>query len=144
MHRASATAKNTSKNASKRTYQHDTSDNNTHASGQPGYNQHASDMQADNLATTNMQADNLATTTIAHECKLRHGHKHNIKAIATWATHKNSRIPPPHCRTHLSLENTEVHVFNITWCKAGASGQAGRLAGKPAGRLTCRRLCCAR
>ena len=61
----SAQAKNTSKNASKRTYQHDNSDSNTHASGQRGYNQHASDMQADNLATTNMQADKLATTTIA-------------------------------------------------------------------------------
>ena len=50
VHRASTTAKNTSKNASKRTYQHDNSDSNTHASGQRGYNQHASDTQADNLA----------------------------------------------------------------------------------------------
>ena len=82
-------------------------------------------MQADNLATTNMQADNLATTTIAHECKLRHGHKHNIKAIATWATHKNNRIPSS-TLPDISVLRTQKSMFSILL--GARQGQAGKQA----------------
>ena len=82
-------------------------------------------MQAANLATTNMQADNLATTTIARECKLRHGHKHNIKAIATWATHKNSRILL-HIAGPISVLRTQKSMFSIL--HGARQGQAGKQA----------------
>ena len=99
------------------------------------------------------------TLTDAHGHVDKHKHNH---ATMSWNTHKLKAAAwqPPRCElscdpshvvpesssrcssgtgtrttAQLSLENTDVHVFNITWCKAGAGRQAGRLAGRLAHRL---------
>ena len=61
-------------------------------------------------------------------------HKRNVlehtqpqgSGLAAWGKDQYRYIESSSTRTtaQLSLENTEVHVFNITWCKAGAGKQA--------------------
>ena len=115
VHRASATAKNRSKNASKRTHQHDTTQTTTN-------------MQADNLDTTTMQAAYKRTTWQQPSCKQTTWQQQHQSNSYLGSTQEQPH-PLLHIAGHLSLVNTEVHVFNITWCMAGAGGQAGRLAG---------------
>ena len=61
-------------------------------------------------------------------CKLKYAMIHTIPRQRPGSLGKDQyryiESSRPRTTAQLSLENTEVHVFNITWCKAGAGKQA--------------------
>ena len=79
-----------------------------------------------------LQTQNILGAECTHECRFRHRHKHNItldmiKAIATWAAHKNNRISSstlPDPSGPISILRTQKSMFSIL--HGARQGQASR------------------